>query len=62
VGLGVIGFYLILLVTVTFYIRSRIGMKAFRAIHLLSLVAYRGAVIHGFFSGTDSSLLAAQLL
>jgi DMSO/TMAO reductase YedYZ heme-binding membrane subunit len=37
-------------------------MKTFRAIHLLSLVAYLGAVIHGFFSGTDSSLLAAQLL
>lgn len=62
VGLGVIGFYLILLVTVTFYLRSQIGMKTFRAIHLLSLVAYLGAVIHGFFSGTDSSLLAAQLL
>lgn len=56
VGIGVIGFYLTLLVTVTFYIRSRIGMKAFRSIHLFSLLAYLGAVIHGFFAGTDSAL------
>jgi predicted ferric reductase len=62
VGIGVIGFYLTLLVTVTYYIRGRIGMKAFRSIHVLSLVAYLGATIHGFFSGTDSPLITVQLL
>lgn len=56
VGIGVIGFYLTLLVTVTFYMRGRIGMKAFRAIHVLSLLSYLGVTIHAFFSGTDSSL------
>jgi len=62
VGIGVIGFYLTLLVTITFYLRSRIGMKAFRTIHVLSLVAYLGATLHGFFSGTDSSLWTIQLM
>ncbi len=62
VGFGVIGLYLILLVTVTFYLRSRIGMKAFRAIHVFSLLGYLGVTVHGFFSGTDSSLLATQLM
>jgi sulfoxide reductase heme-binding subunit YedZ len=62
VAIGVIGFYLTLLVTVTFYIRSRIGSKAFRTIHYLSLVAYLGALIHGFFAGTDSTLLSVELL
>jgi methionine sulfoxide reductase heme-binding subunit len=62
VGLGVIAFYLTLLVTVTFYMRSRIGMKAFRSIHLLSLVAYLGVAVHGLMSGTDSSLPAMQIM
>jgi sulfoxide reductase heme-binding subunit YedZ len=62
VGLGVVAFYLIALVTVTFYLRSRIGMKAFRAIHVFSLVAYLGVTLHAFFSGTDSSLPAVMTL
>lgn len=62
VGIGVIGFYLILLVTITFYLRSRIGMRAFRLIHVLSLVSYLGALVHSFFSGTDSTLPAAQIM
>jgi sulfoxide reductase heme-binding subunit YedZ len=62
VGIGVIAFYLTLLVTITFYIRSRIGSKAFRAIHVSSLLAYLGATVHGFYSGTDSSLLTTQIV
>jgi predicted ferric reductase len=62
VGIGVIAFYLTLLVTVTFYLRKRIGMKAFRYIHYSSLIAYLGATLHGFFAGTDSSLPFAGLM
>jgi sulfoxide reductase heme-binding subunit YedZ len=62
VGIGVIGFYLTLLVTVTFYLRSRIGVSTFRAIHGLSLIAYLAATVHGFFAGTDSPLLATELI
>ncbi|MGE5224639.1 MAG: hypothetical protein ACM3PY_19560 [Omnitrophica WOR_2 bacterium] len=62
VGIGVLGFYLILLVTITFYLRSRIGMRAFRLIHVLSLLSYLGALVHSFFSGTDSTLPAAQIM
>ena len=62
VGIGVLGFYLTLLVTITFYIRQWIGARTFRVIHGLSLVAYLGATVHAFFSGTDSSLLATQWL
>jgi predicted ferric reductase len=60
VGIGVLAFYLTMLVTVTFYLRNRIGSKTFRSIHVLSLVAFLGAAIHGFFSGTDSSLWVTQ--
>ncbi len=62
VGIGVVAFYLTLLVTLTFYLRSRIGMKAFRSIHVLSLAAYLGVAVHGLLSGTDSSLPAVQLM
>ncbi len=62
VGIGVISFYIIALVTITFYIRSRIGMSAFRAIHISSLLAYLGITLHGFYAGTDSPLLSMQLM
>jgi predicted ferric reductase len=61
VGVGVIAMYLSVLVTVTFYLRKRIGMSAFRAIHLLSLLGYLAALGHAFFSGTDSTLWMAKL-
>lgn len=60
VGIGVIGFYLTLLVTITFYLRSQIGVKTFRAIHGLSLIAYLAATVHGFLAGTDSPLLVTE--
>jgi len=62
VGIGVIAFYLSLLVTITFYLRAKIGMTAFRKIHYLSLVAYLGATFHGLYAGTDSVLPIASLL
>jgi predicted ferric reductase len=62
VGLGVLGFYLSLLVTITFYLRNKIGQKKFKTIHTLSLVAYLGVVLHSFFTGSDSSLGVAQFI
>lgn len=62
VGLGIIGFYLSLLVTVTFYLRKIIGSQAFRKIHVLSLAGYLGATLHGLFAGTDSALPVAKIL
>lgn len=62
VGIGIISFYLLLLVTFTFYLRQRIGSRAFRSIHLLSLFAYLGATLHGLFAGTDSSLPMTEFL
>jgi predicted ferric reductase len=62
VGIGVISFYIILLVTVTFYLRTRIGMSTFRAIHIFSLLGYLGITLHGLYAGTDSPLISMQLL
>jgi len=62
VGLGIIGFYMFLVVTVTFYLRSVIGTQAFRGIHALSLAGYLGATLHGLYAGTDSALAVTKLL
>jgi len=61
VGIGVIAFYISLIVTVTYYLRSRIGMKAFRMIHYASLAGYLGATLHGLYAGTDSVLPLVNL-
>jgi len=62
VGIGVISFYIILLVTITFYIKKRIGMHSFRVIHYLSLAGFLGGLLHGFFSGTDTALPAMRIV
>ncbi len=62
VGFGVIGLYLILLVSVTFYIRQRIGYGTFHVIHYTSILAYAGVTIHGLMAGTDSPLWTTTLM
>ena len=57
-----IGLYLALLVTITFYLRGWIGMKAFRVIHVFSLLSFLGVLVHSVMSGTDSSLTSVLLL
>lgn len=62
VGVGVIAFYLTLIVSATFYIRKWIGMRTFRLIHLASYLAFAGGAAHGLLSGTDSPLASVQLM
>ena len=54
VGLGQLGFYMMALVGLTFYVRKSIGQKAWRAIHALSFVMFALALVHGLAAGTDS--------
>jgi predicted ferric reductase len=62
VGVGVIAFYMMLLVTITFYMRNRIGTRTFRTIHYISLLSYIGVTLHGYFSGTDTALPSMKIL
>ena len=62
VGIGTIGLYLTLLVSITFYIRRQIGQKAFRFIHLASYLAFLAAALHGLFAGTDSPLITVRVM
>ena len=62
VGLGILSFYIFLVVTVTFYLRGHISVQAFRSIHVLSIAGYLGTTLHGLFAGTDSSLPVTMFL
>ncbi len=61
-GLGIIALYLSAAVYWSVHVRNRIGYKAWRAIHLLSFVAFALALVHGFASGTDSGSAAIRLM
>jgi predicted ferric reductase len=60
VGLGQLGFYLWVMVTLSFYIRKGIGQKTWRLVHYASFLVYIMGISHGLFSGTDSSAGWAQ--
>jgi len=60
VGIGQIGFYVWLVVNLSFYIRSSIGPKTWRALHYLSFGMYITGLLHGLFSGTDTPASWAQ--
>ena len=55
VGFGQLGFYVWLLVALSFYVRSRIGSKTWRAIHYISFLTYGMALYHSISSGTDTA-------
>jgi predicted ferric reductase len=55
VGIGQLAFYVMALVTLSFYVRRRIGQRAWRLIHYLTFFAFIGSTAHGILTGTDSS-------
>lgn len=62
VGIGQLGFYMMLIITLSFYVRKKIGPKTWRGIHFVSFASYALSLIHGITAGTDSSTLGAQLV
>ena len=53
IGLGTIGFDLLLIVTVTGYLRSRLDPAAWRWLHRLSYVMFGVFLLHALLAGTD---------
>jgi predicted ferric reductase len=60
IGLGQLGLYVWALVAATFYIRQRIGHKAWRFIHFASYFNFTVVILHGLASGTDTGSPWAQ--
>ena len=61
VGLGQIGFYLLAIVSLSFYLRKRLGNRTWRLIHYLSFLMFALALLHGIFAGTDTTVLAIRV-
>ncbi|MFA5925923.1 MAG: ferric reductase-like transmembrane domain-containing protein [Parcubacteria group bacterium] len=53
VGLGTVGFYLMILLIATSYARRHISEKFWRTIHYLNLGLYIAVIIHALYLGTD---------
>ncbi|MEZ4658535.1 MAG: hypothetical protein R2911_13270 [Caldilineaceae bacterium] len=58
VGAGIIGFYIMLLTSVSFYCRQWIGQKSWRKLHYFTFGADLLTTLHGWQAGTDSAQLA----
>jgi predicted ferric reductase len=56
IGLGQLGFYMLALVALSFYVRRQIGNRVWKAVHLLSFGVYVSVLIHAVMSGTDTSV------
>lgn len=53
-GLGAVAFDVIAVVVVTSLLRTRIGHRTWRVVHLFGYVAWATAVVHGIGIGTDA--------
>ena len=62
VGLGQLAFYLLVLVSLSFYAKGWLGRRAWRAIHGLSFTLFVLALLHGIFGGSDTASSWTQLL
>jgi predicted ferric reductase len=62
VGLGQVGFYGLAIVGLSFYVKDRIGRRAWRLIHFLSFAVFALALLHGFWSGSDSQSDLARVI
>lgn len=62
-ALGIISFYLMIILVVTSYTRKYIGQSLWRSIHFLNISLYFITIIHAIYLGTDlkSSGLAREI-
>ncbi len=59
-SLGIIGFYLLVLIIITSLVLIITKYKAWRFLHYLTFPAFVALFMHGVFLGTDSKTLAMQ--
>lgn len=62
VGLGTLAFWMIVIISLSFPLKKRIGHTAWKRLHYVSYVAFGMVSVHGLFAGTDSHLLGFRLL
>jgi hypothetical protein len=60
VGLGQVGFFVWVIVVLSFYVRKHIGQKVWRLIHYANFAMYAMGMFHGLFTGWDTEAGWAQ--
>jgi DMSO/TMAO reductase YedYZ heme-binding membrane subunit len=55
VGFGTAAFYGLVVVSLSFYFKKRIGQKAWRSIHYGSFGVFVASLVHGIQAGSDTS-------
>lgn len=55
--LGKLSLYLLLAVTLSFFLRSWLGTRVWRAVHLAGYLTFALALAHGLFAGSEGSAL-----
>ncbi len=55
VGVGQLAFYVVAIVTGSFYVRRQIGQRTWRRIHYLTFLGFVGVTAHGIASGSDTA-------
>jgi len=61
VGMGILAFYVSIVVTASFWLRKRIGNRTWKALHALSYGVFVLALAHGVFAGNDNASWAKLL-
>ncbi len=62
VGLGVISFWLTLVITVSFSVRKLIGQRAWSLLHYTSYIVFVVVSLHAFESGTDAIQVGVRII
>jgi predicted ferric reductase len=62
VGLGQIAFYILIPVTLSFYVRRSVGPEFWRLIHFGSFIAFAFITLHSLIAGSDATNLGMLVL
>lgn len=62
VGLGTLAFWIIILVTLSFPFKKRLGHALWKKLHLASYAAFGLVSLHGLFAGTEGTNIGLRLL
>ncbi len=62
VGLGILGLYLSMILVASFYVKKRIGQRAWRLLHYSSFAMWIMTSLHGIAAGTDTQSVLMKML
>lgn len=62
IGVGQVGTYVFLAVTLSLYVKKLIGQRTWRIIHYLSYLSFLMVLAHSLFAGSDTTSLVMQIV